>query len=775
MNSGLTRGHSSLARILIVDDEAANRKLMMGLVRWLGHEALIATGGGEALDLLGRETVDLVLLDLMMPEIDGLTVLERLQENGLLPDLPVIVVTALEDRQTHLEALSRGAMDFLTKPVNRHELACRVKNLLRMKRAQDALKTRQEELETAVARRTEQYQALLQTAPDLIFVLSPDGMVQYLNRSPQGYHGPSVGDTIFDLVSAAGRPQAQDMLRASFQSEKVLDFCLEAEPTAGRTRCYQARFCRLPTHDMEEPRVLLFATDVTERRELEQSLTQKQKMEALGELAGGVAHDFNNLLTAIMGHASFLLDSLPSSDERRADAEGVIQSAQRAAGLTRQLLAFSRRQPVELRPLDLNQSVKEMKNLLERTLGGGIALELVTTQSPAVVLADSTKIDQVLLNLAVNARDAMPTGGTLSIVVNRLSSEGPENEDWLELSVVDTGGGMEESVRRAIFQPFFSTKAPGKGTGLGLATCYGIVKQLKGEIQVKSQPGLGTTFTILLPSHPEAFLREEAAPELSASQTTTGATILLVEDERAIRETSRRVLEKAGYRVLVADEAVAAGHLIEQHAKELNLVLSDILLPIGNGYDVVNRAAQLAPQTAILLTSGCVEHMPEGELAGPAGRTEILPKPYSHQELLEAVRRVLATAPKKTNTNGKPQEHRILVIDDEPAIRTLLQRALIRKGYPVVTADGVASARRALTDDSTFSAVLCDQNLGDGFGTDFLKWLDEHNPQLAQRAFLLTGEDVVGLNGCHDFLQGRTIGKPFEMMELMRRLDVVIC
>ncbi len=771
-----TNDHPSPARILIVDDEAPNRKLMQGLVTWLGQEPLLATGGGEALALLEKEPADLVLLDLMMPEIDGLTVLERLHEKRLLPDLPVIVVTALDDHKTHLEALSRGAMDFLTKPVNRHELACRVKNLLRMKRAQDALKLRQEELEIAVSRRTEQYQALLQTAPDLIFLLSPEGTVHYLNRSPQGYDVPPVGATIFDFVSPSDREQTREMILRSAESEEVLEFTLETQPVAGNTRGYQARVRRLSSHYADQPRILLFATDVTERRELEQSLAQKQKMEALGQLAGGVAHDFNNLLTAIMSHSSFLLDSLPAGDERRTDAEGILQSAERAAGLTRQLLAFSRRQPVKLYPLDLNQSVKGMKSLLERTLGGGVALKLTISESPSVVLADPIQMDQVLLNLAVNARDAMPQGGTLSITVHRISSESSDQEAWIELSVTDTGVGMEESVRRRIFQPFFTTKAPGKGTGLGLATCYGIVQQLSGEIQVKSRLGQGTTFTIVLPSYPEESPPVGDSPEVRASRAPSGATILLVEDEEGIRETSRRVLESADYQVMVAEDGTAAADLIKKHAKQLDLVLSDIVLPEGSGFEVVNLAAELAPEAALLLMSGYVDHWPEIEPKRPEGWPEILPKPYSNQELLEGVGRTLATAKRAPSPSPNPENHPILVVDDDPAIRSLLQRALTRKGYPVTTAEGVTEARNAVTNGSTFSAVLCDQNLGDGLGTDFIQWLaDHHDPHLAQKALLLSGEELDQGNGCHHFLRNRMLGKPFKISELVSRLDRLLC
>lgn len=322
---------------------------------------------------------------------------------------------------------------------------------------------------------------------------------------------------------------------------------------------------------------------------------------------------------------------------------------------------------------------------------------------------------------------------------------------------------------RAIFLPFFSTKAPGKGTGLGLATCYGIVKQLNGEIQVKSQPGQGSTFAVQLPAHPEESLREEVTREVSAPQPPAQATILLVENEKAIRETSRRVLENAGYRVIMAEDGEVAGRLLHEHGGQLDLVLSDTVLPAGNGFEVVNQAAQLAPQAALLLTSGWVECLPDGESTSPAGRTEIMPKPYSNQVLLETVKRTLARAPKTPSGNGNLPVYRVLVIEDEPSIRSLLQRVLTRRGYAVVTVDGVQAARRALTDDSTFSAVLCDQNLGDGLGSDLLQWLAVHNPKLSRRALLLTGE--VDLSHCPDFLQGQIVGKPFGMPELLRRLE----
>ncbi|HET7321654.1 MAG TPA: ATP-binding protein, partial [Longimicrobiaceae bacterium] len=349
--------------------------------------------------------------------------------------------------------------------------------------------------------------------------------------------------------------------------------------------------------------------EAAERKQLEEQLVQSQKMEAVGRLAGGVAHDFNNLLTAIKGHLEFLLEGLPAGSDAREDAEGIGDAADRAAQLTRQLLALSRRQVLQPRVLDLNQTVQEMEKMLHRVIGEDISLSSHTEPALGHVEADPGQLTQVLLNLVVNSRDAMPQGGQLTISTANVELDDEyvrgkvrvEPGGYVMLAVSDTGTGMDAETRARIFEPFFTTKEMGKGTGLGLSTVYGIVQQSGGHVWVYSEPGHGTTFKIYLP-RVDAPLSTDAAPE--AAMATGRETVLLAEDDPAVRVLARRGLEHAGYRVLEADGGEAALALAEEHDGPIHLLLSDVVMPGIGGRELAERLQERREGVAVLFMSG---------------------------------------------------------------------------------------------------------------------------------------------------------------------------
>jgi len=389
--------------------------------------------------------------------------------------------------------------------------------------------------------------------------------------------------------------------------------------------------------------------NVAALKSLEEQLRQVQKMEAVGLLAGGVAHDFNNLLTTILGYSDLLLATLPDVAHQRQQVQEIQSAGQRAAGLTRQLLAFSRREVVAPRVLDLNGVVANLERMLQRMIGEDI--RLVTELDPALanVRADRGQIEQLLMNVAVNARDAMPRGGTLVITTRnrRLDAEfvranlGAREGECAALEIIDTGCGMDESVRSRIFDPFFTTKAPGRGTGLGMAIVYGVVKQNGGYVQVASALGKGTAVSVFLP----ALAAAHAAPDLPVTLAAVPAggheTVLLVEDEEAVAGLVAWLLQSNGYRVLQAGEGEAALRLEESHAGPIDLVLTDVVMPGMSGRELVDRLLPRRPQMRVLFMSGYTEE--RIVLHGVySAATHFLAKPFTAAELLGGVREALA-------------------------------------------------------------------------------------------------------------------------------------
>ncbi|MFH1469999.1 MAG: response regulator [Pseudomonadota bacterium] len=385
----------------------------------------------------------------------------------------------------------------------------------------------------------------------------------------------------------------------------------------------------------------------TERLRLEEQLRVSQKMEAVGLLAGGVAHDFNNLLAVIMGYVELTLDRLPCDDPCVHDLEEVQRAAERAAGLTRQLLAFSRKQVLQPVPLDLNKVSAGVEKMLRRILGEDIEFSQRPAPSLRLVRADPGQVEQVLLNLVVNARDAMPGGGRLTIETANVDVD----ETWAAagvdlapgpyvlLSVSDTGCGMSSEVRARIFEPFFTTKERGRGTGLGLSTVYGIVTQSGGNLAVYSEPGLGSCFKVYLPQDPSAE-EEVAMPQHETERPRGTETILLVEDEGALREVARRILTESGYTVLLAADGEAGLEASWRHAAPIHLLLTDVVMPRMGGRALAERLCEQRPEMRVLFISGYVDSAIARQGAIDPG-APFLGKPFSALELMRAVRRVL--------------------------------------------------------------------------------------------------------------------------------------
>ena len=379
-----------------------------------------------------------------------------------------------------------------------------------------------------------------------------------------------------------------------------------------------------------ELRVLAMVHDMTEHVRLQDELRQSQKMEAVGRLAGGVAHDFNNLLTALNGYNSLLLAALPAGDSRRGFAERVAQAAQRASALTNQLLAFSRKQPVAIEDLDINEVIRSTTDMLRRLIGEDV--ELISELSPRLdpVLADRAQIEQVIVNLVVNARDAMPHGGRITLTT---ANTRIERGDFVRFTVRDTGVGIDQQARARLFEPFYTTKGPGKGTGLGLATVYGIVKQAGGQVRVESEPGHGALFEVLLPR--SASSAASVAPVVEQADPPRGrGTILLVEDDESVRDFVGFVLRQQGYSVLDAEDGPRALEIAQAYEGEIDLLISDVVMPHMRGFEVAEALRRSRPVLRVLHISGYPGDEATGDVA-------FLPKPFSRETLLVRVTQLI--------------------------------------------------------------------------------------------------------------------------------------
>ena len=395
------------------------------------------------------------------------------------------------------------------------------------------------------------------------------------------------------------------------------------------------------------PCAITAAIDITERLQLENQLRQAQKLESVGRLAGGVAHDFNNLLTVINGYSDFLLDRLKSPDPLRPYAEAISNAGERAASLIEQLLAFSRKQMIEPKVLDLNTTIRESVPMLERLIGEDIALEAHLDATLGQVMADPNQVQQVIMNLAVNARDAMVDGGTLDIEtmngeINEESSASLQSAAppgrYVLMSVTDTGQGMDETIREHIFEPFFTTKEVGKGTGLGLSTVYGIIRQSGGWIDVQSEVGVGTSFKIYFPR-----IDSFPAPERDAIGTPIEKgteTILLVEDQDVVRSFAVAALKQNGYNVIEASDGDKAMAIAQEHPGQIHLLLTDVVMPGMNGKVLSERLKELRPNLKVLFISGYTADVIADR--GVLDRSvALLHKPFNSDELGAKVREVL--------------------------------------------------------------------------------------------------------------------------------------
>jgi PAS domain S-box-containing protein len=619
--------------------------------------------------------------------------------------------------------------------------------------------TERKQTEKALAESELHLRTLVRTIPDLIWLKDPDGVYLDCNAMFERFFGAGkrdiVGKTDYDFVAreladffrehdrkamAAGKPSC---------NEEWITFADDGHRALLET-------IKTPMYDAggRLVGVLGIARDITERIRateekagLEDQLRQAQKVEALGRLAGGVAHDFNNLTAIILGYGEMLLERLPPESPLLRFAEQIVAAGRRSATLTRQLLAFSRKQTLQPQVLDLNALLRNLDQLLGRIIGEDVELRLVLTAEASRIKADPGQIEQVVTNLAVNARDAMPLGGSLTIETAHVelddvfaaSHPGVVPGAYVMLALTDTGCGMDEATMARLFEPFFTTKPRGKGTGLGLATVYGIVKQSGGFTWADSQPDRGTIFRIYLPrTEAEA---EAAAPVGEADVPRGGGElILLVEDESALRELCETILVGLGFRVSAIGSGLEALALVREKGLVPDLVVTDVIMPGMSGAELARRLRSEQPGLKVLFMSGYPDEAiaPHGILESG---TPFIQKPFTERALAAKVRETLQENPAGARPGGS-----ILMIDDDEQFRELARHFCVKQGYRFTGVDSAATALEALAGQS-FDVLLVDMNLPGTDGGQVLREIRAagHAPP----AIVLTGDatsaDIVAL------------------------------
>jgi PAS domain S-box-containing protein len=473
-------------------------------------------------------------------------------------------------------------------------------------RLNEELERRVEERTAAVAEAEQRYRQLFEFNPAPMWVREPESG-RFLAVNPAAIE--LYGYTEQEFLSMTVHKLIPDGESRRRRIEDIGKTLLERHlQKSGRTMHVEVRFRDLLFDS--KPAWLVVSNDITERKALEEQLRHSQKMEAVGRLAGGIAHDFNNLLTVILGYANVAQNKVAEDSPVRRMLAEIERAGEQAASLTGQLLAFSRKQVTHFRVLDLNDAVREMQEILRRLLGEDVDLAVIPQAKPCLLEADAGQISQIIMNLAVNARDAMAARGRLTIethsVLREREDEGKHNTRpagrYAQLVVTDNGAGMDAETQNRIFEPFFTTKEVGKGTGLGLSTVYGIVAQHHGWIDVYSEPGHGTTFRIYFPESTQAL--ENTAAFVAEPGGAGTATILLVEDQDGLRALSEDVLTEAGYRVLCAPDGRAALKLVEEHPESIHLLVTDVVMPEMNGPELADRLVSLRPGLIVLFVSG---------------------------------------------------------------------------------------------------------------------------------------------------------------------------
>jgi two-component system, cell cycle sensor histidine kinase and response regulator CckA len=620
----------------VVEDRDDDVVLLLEELRRSGYDVTHGRVETEATLRLALQhsTWDILISDFSLPTMTAHDVLRA--AGSLRPDLPCIVISGTVAEESAVDVLRAGARDFVVK-----DRMTRLVPAIERELREAADRRRLQQSEESLRQMRERMQFALETVGVGTWELKFASGTLIWSTEMERLHGlqPTAFGGTADAWVALVHPDDQAGVRALVTGTVGDGGDLRVEYRTSRpdgATHWMAAIGRTVRDAQGRPvRAAGVALDVTSQKQLEDQVRQAQKMESIGNLAGGVAHDFNNLLTVILGECEITAMQQPSGSDVAQSLDAIRGAAVSAAALTKQLLAFSRRQLVSPRLLDLNEAIRSFAKILRRLVEESVQLDFQLSSTPQTVRADPAQIEQVLLNLVANARDAMPDGGRVTIATSpAISSNGLPPGSYVELSVSDTGTGMSSEVQAHLFEPFFTTKPVGSGTGLGLATVHGIVKQSGGHIAVKSAPGKGTTFSVLFPM--AARTKDDLAFASDGANVLHGTeTILVVEDNTALRSLTERILRTHGYTVLGAANGTQARRIAEGHAGDIAVMLTDVVMPDHSGPALAESIRTSRPATKVVFMSGYTAH--HDRAAGNA----FLQKPFTSKQLLATVRAVL--------------------------------------------------------------------------------------------------------------------------------------
>ncbi len=684
-----------MSRFLIVDDNTNNLYLLQKILEGHGHSVTTASQGVEALEKARSSPPDLIITDILMPEMDGFSLCKEWRNDPALKTIPFVFYTATyTDPKDEEFALSLGADRFLIKPQEPEIFLSIIQDVLaqystgvlkaaspqieheeeyykqhnetlirklhqKIQRLEETTKSLQNEvyerkrIEEQLRKSEERYRLVVDHANDVIWSIDAEGCIRFINAAAKTMFGfePAelIGNPITKIIHSRDLKTLKNEILSTLPEEKdssgitieLVHQRSDQSECIGETKA-------TPLYDSKGRllEIIGITRDITEKKKLHEQLLHAQKMEAIGQLAGGVAHDFNNIIVVINGYSGIILRKIPSDDPIRSNLEEIIHAGNRAAALTRQLLAFSRRQVIQPQTVKVQDILQEMEKMLRRLIGEDIQFITEIRADSSWIFIDPGQFEQIIMNLVINARDAMPNGGQLSITIQNLEGDEipAEHQPLLEtgshvmLAITDTGVGIDAMNLNHIFEPFFTTKECGKGTGLGLSTVYGIVKQNHGHIFVQSKLEAGTTFYVYFPRITE--FSETLASNRPAQKTKGTETILVVEDNDPVRKLIVESLTDYGYTILSAKNGIEAIQIYREYSETIDLLLTDMVLPGKSGLLVVQEIRQINPKIKIIYMSGYTDN--EIVWNGIHGENiSFISKPFHQRTLALKLREVL--------------------------------------------------------------------------------------------------------------------------------------
>jgi two-component system cell cycle sensor histidine kinase/response regulator CckA len=640
-------------KILVVEDSRDDAELLIRAVKKAGYEPSFALvqNAQKMREELDRQPWDLIISDYVIPGFGGIAAHKVLQESGL--EVPFIIVSGKIGEDVAVEALHSGANDYLLK-----DRLTRLGPAIDRALKEASQKRKRSQAEQALRESEERYRRLVESCPDAMFITSENAIV-FANPaavSLLGVRSPIdlVGKSLLEFIDTNFRDLVEEHLRQALEG---LDGPLLEEKmvrTDGTVVLVEAIARRINYHG--DPAVQVLCRDISSRKHFEQQLLNSQKMEAIARLAGGVANDFNNLLTVITGYSGLIRSGLQPEHPLQKDVQQVIQSTERAIGLTSQLLAISRKDVAAPETLNLNTVLEQMLPLVRRLMGDAIETTAAASEDPCHIRADRGQLETLIINLAVHARDSMLHGGSLTLATENVKLTRPLHNqvhlragDYVLLTITDTGLGLTEEYQEHLFEPFFGTTQPGKNTGLGLATVYAIVKQHGGQISCLSEVGKGSVFKIYFPAS-RLPARETVPPGRPGHIVGKSPVILIAEDEEVLREFANLILRKHGFHVLTARDGIEALKVAEQHEGQLDLLFTDVVMPRMDGTELFRRFREKHPNTPVIFTSGYPRTILFESGLDEREDYEFLQKPYTTQLLVEKIREVLA--PRRSGMSG---------------------------------------------------------------------------------------------------------------------------